>query len=324
MPIRRSVRMVDVPGYPGARFRAFDLDAGRSGPTVTIAAGTGGTAYPGIEACWRLIRSLEESTFNGRITVFPVLDIAGFMQRMAHFCALDNTALSTAFRSHQAAGPATQAIARAALDALGSPDLHIDLRGGEVHEQHAHWVTAMPNNATLAARAAELSNATLRVAVDGREEPGVELGSAGAMANAGVAALAITTGGVGIELEADAKILEYSVTGVLKELGVLKWESTARPTSPHTVGPATWTHLASSKGLWIPEVSAGAHVRKGHQLGQICDYFGSVIETVVAPFDGWVLRVLTTLAVDATPRPDGDTWFMQTVTIAEQPGSGRE
>src|SRR5437667_4795221 len=99
MPIRRNVRTVDVPGYPAARFKAFDLDAGRTGPTVTIAGGMGGTAYPGIEACWRLISALEQATFNERVTILPVLDTTGFMNRKAHFCALDDTALSTAFSS---------------------------------------------------------------------------------------------------------------------------------------------------------------------------------------------------------------------------------
>ena len=95
MPIGRNVRTVDVPGYPAARFKAFDLDAGRAGPTVTIAGGMGGTAYPGIEACWRLISALEQATFNERVTILPVLDTTGFMNRKAHFCALDDTALST-------------------------------------------------------------------------------------------------------------------------------------------------------------------------------------------------------------------------------------
>src|SRR5262252_680908 len=99
MPIVRTVRTVDVPGYAAARFKAFELDAGRTGPVVTIAAGMGGTAYPGIEACWRLLSTLEQATFNGRVTILPILDTTGFMNRRAHFCALDDTALSTAFRS---------------------------------------------------------------------------------------------------------------------------------------------------------------------------------------------------------------------------------
>ncbi len=85
MPIERNVRTVDVPGYPAAWFKAFDLDAGRSGPTVTIAGGMGGTAYPGIEACWRLIRTLEQAPFNGRVTILPVLDTTGFMHEKRIF-----------------------------------------------------------------------------------------------------------------------------------------------------------------------------------------------------------------------------------------------
>jgi predicted deacylase len=323
MPIVRIVRTVDVPGYPAARFKAFDLDAGRTGPVVTIAAGMGGTAYPGIEACWRLISTLEQVTFNGRVTILPVLDTTGFMNRKAHFCALDDTALSTALSSMRlgVAGvraSASVAIAQAVQEALGTPDLHIDLRGGEVHEQHAYSVTALPADGTSASsvtRAAEASNATFRVAVDRMEPPPVEPGCAGAMRASGIPSLAITTGGIGFELEADAKILEYSSSCILKELGVLDWESTARPTPPHLVGPRWWTHTASHTGLWMPLVSAGARVVQGQVLGRICDYFGSELETVVAPFDGWVLTLLTTLAVDATPRADNDTWYSRTLTV---------
>ncbi len=329
MPIGRSVRTVDVPGYPSARFKAFDLDAGRTGPVVTIAGGMGGTAYPGIEACWRLLRTLEQARFNGRVTILPVLDTTGFMNRKAHFCALDDTALSTAFSSmgHDADGvseSASVAIAHAALEALGTPDIHIDVRGGEVHEQHAYSVTAMSADGTSASsivRTADASNATFRLAVDGLEPPPVAPGCAGAMRASGIPALAITTGGIGFELETDAKILEYSLSCILKQLGVLDWESTARPTPPRLVGPRSWTHTAAHTGLWMPQVSAGARVAQGQVLGQICDYFGAELETVVAPFDGWVLTLLTTMAVDATPRADGDTWYAQTLTVAsESPG----
>jgi hypothetical protein len=77
--------------------------------------------------------------------------------------------------------------------------VHIDLRGGEVQVQHAHRVCALPGNgeqATTAARAAEVSNATLRVVLDASTAPAVPLGCAGAISKSGSAALAITTGGI--------------------------------------------------------------------------------------------------------------------------------
>jgi predicted deacylase len=202
----------------------------------------------------------------------------------------------------------------------------MDLRGGEVHEQHAYSVTALSvdgPSASIAARAAEVSNATFRVAAEGPAPLPVSPGCAGAMHASGTPALVLTTGGIGFELETDAKILEYSASCILKELGVLDWESTTRPISPRVVGPRWWTHTSSHTGLWMPLVSAGERVAQGQVLGRICDYFGSELESVVAPFDGWVLTLLTTLAVDATPRPDGDTWYAQTVTVAgDSPAAG--
>jgi uncharacterized protein len=155
------------------------------------------------------------------------------------------------------------------------------------------------------------------VTFEAAQPPAVPPGCAGAMAQRGVPSIVITTGGIGNELEVDAKILEYSVEAVFRELEVLESESSAWPAPPHLVGPRAWTHRASVKGLWSPTIAAGERVGAGQLLGEVCDYFGTVLETVEAPFDGWILTVLTTLAVDATARTDGDTWFMDTVTLAE-------
>jgi predicted deacylase len=61
----------------------------------------------------------------------------------------------------------------------------------------------------------------------------------------------------------------------------------------------------------------GAPVEAGEVLGQIWDYFGEPLREVTAPFDGVVLAVTTSMAVDAEARPDGDPWFARTVTLAE-------
>ena len=326
MSSARTQRTFDVPGYPRARFSAFDLGVGRSGPTVTIAAGMGGTAYPGIEACWRIIRSLEASPLNGRVTVIPILDVAGFMDRTTHFCTLDGAALIHAFRSlgdnpPVAHGSATHALARVAASMpSGRPTCSSTCAAARsTSNRRTGWRRCQPTRRRQALPSAPPQSRTRACAWPSTHNT--------------------------------RRPCRLVVRAPWRSSAYPPWPSApvaSEPSSKRTprFSPTAWTQScgksARSNGnqptdqcrrAWLvpergrtvlrkrvcrrPAVSAGECVRAGQRLGQLCDYFGVVLETVDAPFDGWILSVLTTLAVDIAPRADGDTWFMDTVTVAE-------
>ena len=319
-----------MPGWPRAQMRAFELSAGVDGPTASVVAGLGGTAYAGIEACWRLLDLLKTVKLNGTVRILPVADVAGFLDRSAHFCTLDGGVVIQSFESveggagqgspeHEASrDSATDAVARSVSAWIAPSDFHIDLRGGELTESHASWVAVLgegDDQSGLASRAAGACGAMFRLRISPGEGPWIPLGSAGAAAAAGSPSLILSAGGAPFELEQDAQVLFDGVTRVLRQIGVLPGASEPTPVTPHEVGPQSWTHLARQIGQWIAEVEAGQRVEEGQQLGKIWDYFGDTLEEVVAPFSGWIMALNTSVAVDAIARADGDDWYQRTVTV---------
>lgn len=80
----------------------------------------------------------------------------------------------------------------------------------------------------------------------------------------------------------------------------------------------TWTEAPESfssayTGMWYPQFEVGQHVRAGEKLGEITDFFGKVLEEILAPYDSVVLRQTTQLTVKK------DAFLLACTAIAESP-----
>ena len=320
MTAERKMRAISVPGIPSAEMPLIEIASARPGPVINVVGGLAGTAYPGIGACRMLAERLPRHLSKGRVRLLPVVDVEGFFRRAARFCPLDGRALVGAFT---AAGltdtsSATGRIAQAVSEALADADVHIDVRGGELTELHAHWVAVPPAASQFESLAmAVASRADVRVAVNQNDPMSIELGAAGRMADQGLASLILSGGGGVSDVAADAEVLVADLLRVLDALGVVEGVTPERAVPLRVVGPRIWRHLADSSGLWVPATTPGAQVKAGEALGQIWDYFGDPIEDVTAPFDGCVLAVTTSMAVNTESGPEGDPWFARTVVVAE-------
>ena len=76
----------------------------------------------------------------------------------------------------------------------------------------------------------------------------------------------------------------------------------AAPATPgfvsEVLGQEAWLR-ASATGYWHPAVAVGDRVAAGADLGEVQDAFGGVLERSVAPIDGVVLFLVTSLAMNA-------------------------
>lgn len=319
MTAEREVRAIAVPGHPSAEIPLIEFSATTPGPVVNIVGGLAGTAYPGISACRMLAKRLPGLLTRGRVRIVPVVDVTGFYARAARFCPLDDRAVVGAFDAAATEEPsASDRIAEAVTESLADADVHIDVRGGELTELHAHWAAVPPSASQFESLAmAVASGADMRVSVDPDDPTAIELGAAGRMAARGLAALIVTGGGGVSDVVGDAQVLLDDLLRVLDALDVIDGVVTDRAVPLRVVGPEIWSHVVDSEGLWMPATTPGAHVTAGEVLGQIRDYFGEPLQEVISPLDGNVLAVTTSMAVSAEPGPDGDPWFARTVTVAE-------
>ena len=327
MTAMREVRAIAVSGYPSAEIPLIEISAAGTGPVVNVIGGLAGTAYPGIAACRMLAKRLPGLLTRGRVRIVPVVDVAGFYARAARFCPLDGRAVTGAFVAAEKAGEpsASDRIAQAVTEALADADVHIDVRGGELTELHAHWVAVPPAASQFESLAmAVASGADMRVAVDENDPMAIELGAAGRMATRGQAALIVSGGGGVTDVVGDAEVLLDDLLRVLDALDVIDGIVTERAVPLRVVGPRIWSHIAESSGLWMPTATPGVRVTAGEVLGHVRDYFGELLQEVTSPFDGVVLAVTTSMAVNAEPGPDGDPWFARTVAVAEAGQDARD
>ena len=316
----QEAHSIAVPEHPSAEMPLIEVSAATPGPVVNVVGGLAGTAYPGISACRMLAKRLPGLLTKGRVRIVPVVDVSGFYQRAARFCPLDGRAVAGAFASaeHAKEPSASDRIAQAMSDALEDADVHIDVRGGELTELHAHWAAVPPAASQFESLAmAVASGADMRVAVDQTDSMELELGAAGRMAARGRAALIVSGGGGVSDVVGDAEVLLDDLLRVLDALDVIDGIVTERAVPLRVVGPEIWSHVADSAGLWMPATTPGAQVAAGEVLGHIRDYFGEPQQEVTAPFDGVVLGVTTSMAVSAEAGPEGDPWFARTVTVAK-------
>ena len=250
----------------------------------------------------------------------PVVDVAGFFQRRARFCPLDGRAVAAAFTAAESSEEpsASDRIAQAVTETLADANVHIDVRGGEHTELHAHWAAVPPTAAQFESLAMAVAcGADVRVAMNPDDPLSIELGAAGHMADRDRASLILSGGGGVNDVVGHAEVLLDDLLRVLDALDVIDGIVTERAVPLNVVGPRIWSHVADSAGLWVPATAPGANVVAGEVLGQIWDYFGEPMHEVTSPFDGCVLAVTTSMAVSVEPRPDGDLWFGRTVTVAE-------
>ncbi|MCY3914255.1 MAG: succinylglutamate desuccinylase/aspartoacylase family protein [Chloroflexi bacterium] len=319
MTAERKVRAIAVPGHPSAEIPLIEFSATTPGPVVNIVGGLAGTAYPGIAACRMLAKRLPGLLTKGRVRIVPVVDVAGFYARAARFCPLDGRAVVGAFTTAAAEErSASDRIAEAVAEAIADADVHIDVRGGELTELHAHWAAVPPAASQFESLAlAVASGADMRVSVDPEDPMALELGAAGRIATGSRAALIISGGGGVTDVVGHAQVLLDDLLRVLDALDVIDGIVTERAVPLRVVGPRVWSHIAESPGLWMPATAPGVWVAAGEVLGHIRDYFGEPLQEVTAPFDGAVLALTTSMAVNVEPAPDGDRWFGRTVTVAE-------
>jgi hypothetical protein len=59
-----------------------------------------------------------------------------------------------------------------------------------------------------------------------------------------------------------------------------------------------WLRSERGPAFWYPAVAVGDAVREGQELGRVLDYEGHLLQLAVAPADGIVLFLVTSLAIN--------------------------
>jgi predicted deacylase len=255
----------------------------RPGDKVTVFAGQHGTEYDGIEAAQRLFRTIDPEQVRGTIVVGLVINMRSF-EGWIQFAPTS---------------PEISAMMRELAE--GSSAL-INCHGGEFSEGMCPYVICrLVGREDLDQKAMEMARAFklpyISVSRYRGEPPPDPSGARPAWwlwprkSMADELQIPEITPEVGQRGSRDDDGLMYGgIVNVLRRLDVLDGDYLAPAEEPRIIGERYWI-TASAEGTFFPEVDVCQDVEVGQRLGLLRDYFGDVIEEVVAPASAKVMNM---------------------------------
>lgn len=301
---------------PGTVIPFSILNGAKSGPVLTLVAGTHGAEYPPILALQRLRASIDPKTLSGTILMIHAANMPAFLGRAIYYTPGDHKNLNRVFPGRPD-GTISERIAFAITrEFIERTEYLIDLHCGDANESlrpYLYWtVNADPPLVERIRRLAAAFGMDHVILDAGRpKDPAASLYLENTAITRGKTALTIESGGMGQSDEESIVRIERGVAGVLKHLGM-------RASGPDPVEPIVYlgrNQVITSQhtGIFYPMVEKSQTVAEGTLIGRVTDFFGRTLEDVRAPFAGEILYVIGTppttkgepLAFVAAPaRPD--------------------
>lgn len=284
---------LDVPGTP-IRMPVTVVRGTAAGPVLSVTAGVHGGEYPGIEAAIRTAAGLDAESLHGAVIIVHIVDVPAFHGRNIYICPLDGKNPNRVFPGSPN-GTASERLAHTVFtEVISRADFYVDLHGGDLNEALVPF-TIMLETGDPAVDARTLGMARvygIKYVVRGR----VSGGTYAAAAQRRIPAILTEAGGQGLLDEESLRVHLRGLRNVMRHAGIT-------PGDPDPVEPITVLsrlHWVTSEhgGLCYLRVAPGARVEQGEQVGEVRDYFGVPLRTVIAPAGGVVLFTVTTPATN--------------------------
>ncbi len=255
----------------------------KPGPQITIYGGQHGTEYDGIEGVQRLYRSLDPADVNGRIIISLATNEESFLNWIQF--------------------AATVPEIKDMMKELGEGSQYlINCHGGELTEGMCPYVICrLLGEDELDKKAMEMAEAfgvpyisVSQYRGDPPPQPSGErppwwLWPKKSMADE--LQIPEITPEVGQRGSRDEQGIMYNgIVNVLRQVGILAGSPAPRAEKPKIIGERYWI-TATEQGMFFPEVDVCQDVVKGQRLGLVRDYFGKVLQEVIAPAEAKVMAM---------------------------------
>lgn len=262
------------------------INGSKEGKRILITAGVHGCEYPCIKSAMDLAREINPKDVSGQIIIVHPVNVKGFIGRNAAIMPEDNKNILRVFPGDKN-GTISEKIAYVITNELqDNSDFYLDIHGGDLHEDllpHIYYPGAAKENVVEASiEIAKCFNVPYYV------KSNTTNGTYTSAAIRGIPSLLIERGSLGLCKEEDVNEYKKDILNVLSVLNVLNHEITEKQYTPVEIKEAEYLDSLSD-GCWIVCVKAGETIKKGQKLGYITNYFGDVIDTYYAKFDGVVL-----------------------------------
>ncbi|MCC6929286.1 MAG: succinylglutamate desuccinylase/aspartoacylase family protein [Gemmatimonadaceae bacterium] len=263
------------------------------GPVLALVAGSHGTEYASIIALERLITTLDPAKVRGSVIIVPLVNIPSFEQRVAHLNPVDGKNMNREYPGKPNGTQTDRASFAITREVIEQADHVIDMHGGDTDESlfpFSYWTpTGNAAQDSLSRRMVTAFGVPhIVVSRDRPRDPGASRYLENTATTRGKASFTAEAGYHGTVMPQDVDTL---VNGTLKVMAALDMYDRKVPRINPTWLTAMHTVVGQQRGIFHPLVSRTQRVSKGDKLGVTTDWWGKVLETVVAPAAGIVLYV---------------------------------
>ncbi|HEX9164652.1 MAG TPA: M14 family metallopeptidase [Gemmatimonadales bacterium] len=293
---------VPAKGDAGTRIPISVIRGAQPGPTLALIGGTHGAEVAPILALQRVRAMVDPTQLKGTLLIVHVANMPSFLGRTVYYSPVDGKNLNRVYPGDPN-GTVSQRIAHAiTTEIIDRSDYLVDMHSGDGNESlrpYLYWnKLGVDTDVDEKARQMALAWGNDHIVVDTTRTKDVKnsIYTQNTAHLRGKPALTTENGYLGLPVE---EMIDKNVTGasrLMRHLGMLpgRGEMTAAP-----VWLTRYEVLTSPEtGIWAAAVDPGTTVSKGMVIGRVTDWFGNLLAEVKAPFDGEVMYVIGTPAMN--------------------------
>lgn len=271
------------------------INGSEEGKTVLITGGVHSCEYVGIQTAIELAKEIQPKDVKGRLIICHPLNKSGFEARRPSIVPEDGKNLNRVFPGDMNGTLADKIAYMLVNEFQNQADFYIDMHGGEAHEQLTPYVYYVGNSTPEAVEAAR--NAASMVDCKYMVRSMATTGAYNYCGIQGTPSILMERGCSGVWDQESVDLYKKDVCNILIHLGLM--EGPMQEVQHHPQDLVDLIYLNSSiAGCWYPAADAGDEVKKGQKLGEIRDYFGNLLDTYYAEYDGIILYRSSALWVD--------------------------
>jgi len=288
---------IDIPAGetdPATFIPMTTITGAKSGPTVLMVAGVHGYEFAPILAAQKLADDINSDDLSGTLMIVRIAHVSAFENRSPYVNPYDRLNLNRSFPGKKD-GTQTERIAYAlSTEIIPKADIVFDVHSGD----GAEWLEAfvgvyggpLATDYPKALRAAESFGFPNIVRYKMKTQAQIDTGrSLNRQAVAqGLPTLLVEIGENGKRKSEHVDEIVRGMKNVMSDLGMLSVHRAEPPQSQRFID-GTKSVPVTHSGIWSPNNSRARLVRKGETLGTIQNYQGEIVETVIAPIDGYTL-----------------------------------
>lgn len=272
------------------------INGERDGQTVLITSGIHGGEYEGIHAAIEMARDMDPQKISGQLMIIHPVSVSTFRAREENITPADGKNLNRVFPPDKD-GTLTDRIAWTLWDKfISKADFYIDMHGcfSDWITPHVYYVgvgdEAVSDKAREAARLISVPYMVKSVATTGAYNYGGIMGIPGIL---------IERGHSNLLSDSDVRLYKRDVRNVLIHLGVMDGEKEEPMIRPVDVVDLTYVNTGVKEAAcWHPKISINDKFLRGDVIGEVRDFFGNVLETTYAEFDGIALYMMGMMPIE--------------------------